>query len=444
MKTPDSEEKKKKNWKKWIWIILLILVLAFVAIISIKIKSPKTIDKAVDLISSVDEFDKATSEPQDSDKPIDTNFIKAVTVKDTVEKVRSSKPLPGIDSNYKTETDKNAGKNTNMIYDGKRINIAIIGLDARMGTVSNHADANEILSIMPDNGKIEITAIPRDTPADAGMSDDNQNKLTIVRANRGRKAYLKAAAKIAKLDEIPYYVEVGFSQVMGILELFGYHDTKSALQVLRSRKALGGDDYQRCYNQAQFIRQLMLNHFGKVKGPFGGLLIRGGLALVETNLNASLINQIVEALDQNGFGNSPDDIIVKVRPPIGINFKVHNFTQQETFDELQHRIERKNRHSGNDDAFNSMVSQKLWNAINSAAKDSSSKRYRNVISKLKNYYNQRAWMQVSDVKDRDNIRSRFRSLMSGAYYKLSQPANAEAVQNTIDAEKELFENAGQY
>ena len=157
----------------------------------------------------------------------------------------------------------------------RRINIAIIGVDARMGTASKRADANHILSIVPDSGYIEIISIPRDTPADAGMKDSTQNKLTIVHAMRGTKAYLQEAGRIAKVGPVKFWIQLGFSQAMGIIELLGQRDSKSTLQVLRSRKGLGGDDYQRCFNQGQYIRQMILRHFTKADGLLGEILIRG-------------------------------------------------------------------------------------------------------------------------------------------------------------------------
>ena len=444
-KQEDGKTEKKSKWKKRLLIIVLSLIILFVGAVSLLIEFPGTVSKAISIFDNVKDIEEVTEEPQVEENQIDTNFINAVTVRDSVEEdVRSSDPLPEINKNYTCETDTKAGKaSSNLIYNGRRINIAIIGIDARMGTVSNHADANNILSIMPDSGIIEITAIPRDTWANARMADSTQNKLTIVLANRGMKAYLKEAARIARLDQIPYYVEVSFSQVMGILELFGYKDTKSALQVLRSRKALGGDDYQRCYNQAQFIRQLMLNHFGKVTGPLGGILIHGGLSFVKTNLTNALVRNIVDNLEQNGFGDTPKDVIIKVRPPVGIDFKVHNFTNQETFSELQHRIEAKNRHIEKDSLFDAHVSGKLWKAIHKAEADSSHKRYRGIINSLKNFYDQRAWIQVSDLDLRENIRNRISSLMIYAYYKLKQPEKAEAVKSKIQAEKEMFEQMKQ-
>ena len=420
----DKEEKKSK--KKF--ILPIIIILLFIAWVGHSIVTQNG-------DSAGSGFAKPLAANGDS-SALDSGFVEAVTEADTEEIViRTSVP---INENYKAGIDEEAGKNVRHVYEGRRINIAVIGLDARLGTVSNHADANHILSIMPDSGVVEITAIPRDTYADAGMSDSSgQNKLTIVRANRGRKAYLREAARIARLDNIPYYVEVGFSQVMGLLELFGVKDSRSGLQVLRSRKGLGGDDFQRCYNQAQFIRQMMLRHFGKVAGTFGDVIIRGGLAFVETNLTAKTVSNIVEQLKDRGFGDRPEDVCVRVRPALGMKFKVHDFTQQEVFDELKKRIENHNVHSGEEASKTVNVANRLWTVIKSASADSA-KSPSKVVRKLETYFNQRAWMQVPDHEDRAVIRTHISDLLASAYRRTKKEAKAAHVEAVIKAEEELF------
>jgi anionic cell wall polymer biosynthesis LytR-Cps2A-Psr (LCP) family protein len=429
--TPKENKTQKSNKLKYLLPILLIL--GFVIWASSSLMFKKSGEDAGELTKSGVESGKDLSK--------DSAFIKATQAdEDTTEKIiKMSSPL---NSNYEGGYDEQAGKNVKCVYDGRRINIAVIGLDARVGTVSNHADANHILSIMPDKGIIEITSIPRDTPADAGMPDSTgQNKLTIVRAMKGRQAYLREAAKIAGLDKIPYYVEVGFSQVMGILELLGYSDSKSALQVLRSRKGLGGDDFQRSYNQGQFIRQTMLRHFSKTTGTLGDLLIRGGLALVETNLTADITSNIVESLEKNGFGDNPEDVTIKVRPPMGMKFKVYDFSNKEVVNGLQHKIEGFNVKNGAadtkpSDKFN--VSSKLWSAIHKAAADSARKP-QSVIASLELLYSQRAWLQVENKDDRAKIRDSFETLLVGAYTKKKQNDKAKKVKEAIEKEKQLFQ-----
>src|SRR5574344_34498 len=164
----DKEEKKSK--KKF--ILPIIIILLFIAWVGHSIVTQNG-------DSAGSGFAKPLAANGDS-SALDSGFVEAVTEADTEEIViRTSVP---INENYKAGIDEEAGKNVRHVYEGRRINIAVIGLDARLGTVSNHADANHILSIMPDSGVVEITAIPRDTYADAGMSDSSgQNKLTIVR-----------------------------------------------------------------------------------------------------------------------------------------------------------------------------------------------------------------------------------------------------------------------
>lgn len=350
--------------------------------------------------------------------------------------------------NLESGVDQEAGKPIKRVYSGRRINIAVIGVDSRLGAGCKHADANQIISILIDKGEIEITSIPRDTPADAGMSDSsNQNKLTIVYSNRGKEAYFKEVARIAGLDKIHYYVELSFSQAIGLIEMFGFKDAHSTLQVLRSRTALGGNDYQRSYNQGQFIRQMMLKHFEKLKGVLGEVLLRGGLALVNTNLTYDKANEIINQLKNQGFPRSSDVIRNRVRPPIRIDYKIYDFNNQQVVDGLKKKIEHFNvgyLESDSSDTtqkhfkFSSTyVSKKLWNALNTAAKDTA-KRPGATIQKLKTLYDQRAWLQVTNQTDRGKIRDQFELLLIVAYKKTKKQAEADHVWQTIEAEKKMF------
>jgi hypothetical protein len=340
--------------------------------------------------------------------------------------------------------DETAGAPVKRVFSGRRINIAVIGVDSRIGSNCKHADANHILSILVDQGRIEMISIPRDTPADAGFEDTTgQNKLTIVYANRGRNTYLKEAARIAGLDRIHYYIEVGFSQAMGILEWLGHGNSGSSLQVLRSRTGLGGDDYQRTYNQAQFIRQTILKHFGKFTGTLGNLLTGAGLAFVETNLTAEASNNIIEQLNSAGFPRSGADIDIRIRPAVNIRYKVYDLTNTDTFSSLAGKIERYNIKNYSTDDSNAKVAptvnvaRRLENALSKAEKDSSKYPAR-VISSLDTYFNQKAWMQITDTSRRNSIRDRIAYLLADAYNKKKQYDKAESVRNRHEAEKLLF------
>jgi anionic cell wall polymer biosynthesis LytR-Cps2A-Psr (LCP) family protein len=371
-----------------------------------------------------------------------TEFLKAATSNEDTSytTIRVSSP-EGLEFEY----DNNAGKPIRRVYTGRRINIAITGLDSRLGTRSNHADANHVLSFLLDSGKIEITSIPRDTYADAGMDDSTGlNKLTIVRANRGRKIYHQELAKIAGLDRIHYYVEAGFSQTMGLIDFLGFKDSKSTLQVLRSRTGLGGDDYQRCYNQGQFIRQMILRHYDILNGPFSQIVIRGGIALMETNLTADVMNNIVTTLASKGFPRSDSDVEIRVRPPVPLNYKIYNFSDETTIASLTKKIENFNRHRNDDTSFSNNkqinVERKLKKLISEAAQDSL-KRPKQVINKLEVYFEQRAWHQIDNWEERNKVRDEIGKLLEGAYLKTKNSLKANRIREAIEAEKLLFEKS---
>lgn len=343
-------------------------------------------------------------------------------------------------SELRFNIDRDGNKSTP--YRGRRVNIAIIGVDARIGTSTKHADANHIVSILLDSGKIEIISIPRDTPADAGFADtSSQNKLTIVHANRGIRSYLIEAAKIANIGKIDYYMEFGFSQAMGIIELLGHKDSKSTLQVLRSRQGLGGDDFQRCYNQGQFIRQNILKNFNRADGFFGEIFIRAGLLLVETNLTADNIKTLFNQLKEKGFPQDSTAITVRVRPAMGTKFKVYNFSDSSTINLLKNKIEYYNKSRNKYDTNSSKppnVVPQLLRVISTARKDSV-RSPKQVIRRMTTYFDQHAWLQIPDKKQREQIRSEFEILLSDAWTRIDKPHEAARIHAVIAAEKQLFE-----
>ncbi|MFH1051181.1 MAG: hypothetical protein V1779_09680 [bacterium] len=354
----------------------------------------------------------------------------------TIEIIRVSTPE---DLTKPYGIDEEAGK-TRRIFTGRRINVAVIGVDSRLNTSFKHADANHVVSFLIDNGKVEITAIPRDTPCDALQEDTLQNKLTVLYPARGRKTYFEEVARIAGLDNIHYYIEVGFSQARGILELLGFKNSGSALQILRSRSALGGDDYQRCYNQAQFIRQMFLKHFDKLTGFFSEILIRGGLSLVETNMTYPTIANILEKLKAKGFPSNPDDIVIRIRPPIDIKYKVFDFSDDNIMADLENKVDSYiSRNSTTATGFDpsKRASSILFGKVKTAIADSA-KFPERVINNLKTLFNQRAWLQVEDKAQRDTIRERFGVLLYNAYIKRGQAAKANEVKLVIESERKLF------
>ncbi|MBK9246922.1 MAG: LCP family protein [Ignavibacteria bacterium] len=426
--------------KKLTVLLLLLMLLGGYAIYEffIKEKPPLvTVESPASPLPKESRRSKHTEKSKRS-KSIDVSTPKDSTrtsqFKDSTILKKSGEPLFTV--------EKDGGKSS---YKGQRVNIAVIGVDARIGAGTKHADANHVVSILLDSGRIEIISIPRDTPADAGFSDTSSlNKLTIVHANRGLRTYLSEASRIAGVGKIDYYVEFGFSQAMGIIELLGHKDSKSTLQVLRSRQGLGGDDYQRCYNQGQFIRQNILKNFGRADGFFGEVFIRGGLLLVETNLTADNISQIISQLKDKGFPKDSSAISVRVRPSAGNKFKLYDFSNESTILSLKNKIERYNQSKQKQDNLitNSTkpdIHGQLRRIISNARLDSA-KYPKQVIRRLSMYFDQHAWLQISDKKQRESVRSEMEALLSNAYLRINKLSEADKIHAVVNTEKQMFEH----
>ncbi len=437
MAKKPNKKSKKKGFLIFSFAVLLIIVAYYLGkgFIQNEISSENSL--------KVDTLTKLKS--NDTAKKYSVEYLKAVTPESD-----SNTKIINISSNdsiipKEPQFDENAGKFIKRVYSGKRINIAVTGTDARIGTNSKHADANHVISLLLDSGLVEIISVPRDTYTDAGYDDSTGlNKLTILRANRGRQAYLKELANIANLDKIHYYVEFGFSQAMGIIDWLGFKDASSTLQVLRSRQGLGGDDYQRQYNQGNFIKHALYKHFNRFTGVMGDVMIFGALSLVETNLTQSVMKDLVEKMNAKGFPKSLNDITQKIRPSMGIKFKVYDFSNESTVTELTKKIQSFNEYRDkHDSTFNKSktrnVENILLNVIAKAEADTA-KRPAEVIRKLNVYYEQRAWLQISDYSKRANVRSKIADMLISANIKRKNTQAAQSIKETIQAEIKLFEN----
>ncbi len=332
---------------------------------------------------------------------------------------------------------------------GRRINIVVCGVDTRIGEGTPHADANHVISLLVDSGRIEIISVPRDTPADAGYAVDSTkaliNPLNIianVRARRGMHSYQRELQRITGLNEIPYYVEVGFSQALGIIEFLGYKEPQQTLRVLRSRKAHTGGDFQRVYNQGQFIAQSIKNHIHRFDGVFGDVLLRTGLLFVNTNLSASEAKGIIENLRSHGFLQSPEkNISVRLEPRVRIRFQAIDFSNSAEVDSLHAKIDRLARVLIKQDStsvhIDSVYAKKLlWSHLIASVADSTHPR--DVIRRLQRPFEQRAWMQVADTAERTEIRRWVGQLLTGAYTKIGKPEKATGIQKIIQRETEFF------
>ncbi|MBU3699622.1 MAG: LytR family transcriptional regulator [Candidatus Kapabacteria bacterium] len=351
----------------------------------------------------------------------------------------------GVDTSRLTIADSSVTvrSDTYPMPKGRVVNVLVTGVDARLGERGGRADANHLVRFFLDSGCVEIIAIPRGTPADAGFPDTSTfNMLANVRTARGQSGYFKAVAEIAGVPKVDYWVEFGFSQALGLLELMGYRDNAQAtLRVLRSRKAYATGDYQRSYNQGQFIRQVMLRTFDNTDDVLGQLAMRAALALVETNLTYDATQSILEQLRQKGFSSqSKDRVWVRVKPEEVQHFQVFDFDSTKVGEmdkQISHRVDRTIADSARVSSQN--VEARLGRMVARAVADSA-RRPVGVMQALQRPYQQRAWMQISNRQARRMYRDRICGLMIYAYRRVGREADAKGVEQFLELDRSI--NAG--
>lgn len=345
----------------------------------------------------------------------------------------------GIDTSSFTVTDSTIQikSDTYPRPSGRVVNLLVTGIDARLGEHSGRADANHVVRFYLDSGCIEVISIPRGTLADAGYPDTSQfNMIANVRTARGQEAYFKEIAKIAEIPKVDFWVEFGFSQAIGLLELMGYKENAtSTLRVLRSRKAYATGDFQRSYNQGQFIRQAILRTFDKTDDILGQLAMRAALVLVETNLTYDMTQYLLKELRTHGFSSATANRAwVRMKPEMISRFQVFSFDSANV-SQLDAQISKRVDHTIPDSVAKHAADyeRRLAGLIERAAADSAKKPVR-VISALSRPFSQRAWLQIQDKKRRLQMRDRICGLLVNAYNRTGKQANAASVQQYIDIE----------
>lgn len=316
-------------------------------------------------------------------------------------------------------------------YWGRSVTIAISGIDSRLGVRQAHADANHVLRIWLDRGAVEILSVPRGTYADAGFSSKALNIIANYRARKGRAAYLRKLAEMTGVGTIDYYVEVGFSQAMGIFELLGFKSSAATtLHVLRTRKAFGIGDHQRCYNQAQFIRQMILKHFPRSDGMLDAVAIRTALALAETNLRYDVVQTILAALRAKGFPRSERDVTIRLCPR---RHKTQDFdlSSQEKIVATAKKLDRRLKASGampRKPTFRvETYQQKLHRMTVEAARSLDRGKPSRAIALLERPFEQRAWLQLPDERVRATYMELISSTLIEAYEATGHVLKADAV-----------------
>lgn len=323
---------------------------------------------------------------------------------------------------------------------GRVVNVLITGIDSRLGQKSARADANHIVRFFLDSGQIEIISIPRGTFAMIRKGDTTGgNIIANVRSIYGQERYIKEVKKIAGISSIDYYIEFGFSQAMGIIELLGYDDNSaSTLRVLRSRKAFATGDHQRSYNQGQFIRQAILKVFDRTDGMLGQIGIRAALALASTNLSYDATSYILTELKNHGFSSaSSQKIWVRMKPNYLASMKLFNFDSSNVHI-IEKQIEKKVKYMIADSSRKTPAGyeRRIKHLVKKVSADTAKSPIR-VINALAFPYKQKSWLQIKDKSERLIVRNSICNMLIQAYNKTGKFNESKEIIDFIELDNKV-------
>lgn len=309
------------------------------------------------------------------------------------------------------------------------LDILLIGVDSRLGRSRGRADALHLLTIDVTTPSVRITGIPRGTPSFLGYADASSDILSNVLPARGREELRRRVARLCGRDSVPYFVQIGFSDAIGALELLGYERPGVTLQALRQRQGYQYGDHDRSYNQGLFIRQALLRMLPLLEGATGEALLRAGLELLETNLPVELCRGIVYLLNDADIGRRPGSVEVVLHS----RFREH----------IEGRLPPA--------AIGSDASD---GAVGAGGKDAGKAEHRiraalaeahrlharpeRVRALLWTMFEQHAWLQLGRDADRRPLRDSLAAFLLEACTRLGDESGAARIRRIVRADNELF------
>jgi hypothetical protein len=311
----------------------------------------------------------------------------------------------------------------------RELDVLVIGLDSRLGRARGRADALHLITIDLDAPSIRITSIPRGTWSDLGYENDASNIIANVRAARGRKELLRRVARLCHRDSVSYFIEIGFSDAFGILEVLGYADPSAELQALRHRQGYQFGDHNRCYNQGLFIRGAILKFLPLLEGVTGELLVRAGRDFISTNLSTDQCLGVAYLLNDAGLATLPANLTVRLRS----RFR-ESIERSEPGSSYAQSVEGNgNRNTGGTRDAAEIRIRKALGITNTETAPSGI-----LPEKLWTLFRQHAWLQVTDHGTRRQLRDSLAQRLLTVCARSGDEALAREITRTVRADDVLF------
>jgi hypothetical protein len=221
---------------------------------------------------------------------------------------------------------------------------------------------------------------------------------------------------------------------MGVLELLGYKDPATALQFLRHRKSFPLGDIQRSHNQAAFIRSQMIRRSNLLEGAKGDVMIRMGLGMVDTDLDLLTAQALVYILRHNNVLDEAH-IALDMRPRQGMSALLDiEIPEPDQMDSTVNKLVRKLGDEVDDLGRYDPYPQ-IRAIVDRATQQT---RPRAVIAVIEPVYKQKAWLQIQERPNRQDIRDRVEDLLVKAYTDSKQPLKAGEVSKYMAEERKAF------
>jgi hypothetical protein len=275
------------------------------------------------------------------------------------------------------------------------INVLLLGLDARKGSLEPHCDAIHMYTLDIENWNMRITSVPRGTYSyiPPGTYEETEYYLANACAFAGLDYGVEQIEKIVGV-KADYVATVGFSQTLGILRFFELPTTES-LQWLRHRQSYAIGDPQRSHNQAVFMKDLIISQLNKFRSGIGLPAQYILYGIVDTDMDFSVARALLNGFVDAKIDQRADDITLAMRPHYvtqDLHFDTENPDEQinELLSFIRPYLSNEDLSDRTLDSVQDELVEYLQDRLDSEAT------YSDVV-------NQQLWLQVENIETREEF-----------------------------------------
>jgi hypothetical protein len=220
----------------------------------------------------------------------------------------------------------------NELFGSKKINILLLGLDARKNaTTSPHCDAIHLFTLDLEKMTVDITSVPRGTYVyiPPGTYAPNQYYLGNACELAGHDYTITQIEKVLGV-KADYVVKVGFSQTTGILRLFTLPANES-LQWLRNRQSFRIGDPQRSHNQALFMKDVLIQKIDTLGNAAMLPLLKIAYSYTDATIDFTSLYVLLKSFEESGLAEHPERITLHLKSKLAVADYHFDFSDPQKF-----------------------------------------------------------------------------------------------------------------